>query len=157
MNKFLSDAERFWPKVQRGEPDECWPWLAMKEDRMGYGRFHMHGYMVGAHRAAWELTYGPIPDRLCVLHHCDNASCVNPAHLWLGTKGDNNVDRSLKSRSGRVVGEAHVRACVSENDVRDIRRLTDDGCSRRRLADIFGISVAQVQRIVHRESWSHVA
>lgn len=94
----MTTEERFWSKVDRsGGPDSCWPWLAGRM-RAGYGNFWMDGHEKLAHRVAWELTNGPIPIGLCVLHRCDNAPCQNPIHLWLGTKADNSRDMVSKGR-----------------------------------------------------------
>lgn len=93
-------ATRFWRKVKRGPPDECWPWTGRRGGR-GYGRVGS----CGAHRLAWELTNGAIPAGLWVLHRCDNPPCVNPSHLWLGTHADNMADMRAKGRSAR--GDRH--------------------------------------------------
>ena len=95
----MSIEERFWNKVDRCGPDECWEWLADKELK-GYGRFKVAGRVIKAHRFAWELENGEVPKDLCVLHKCDVPSCVNPAHLFLGTRGDNNRDCIRKGRGG---------------------------------------------------------
>lgn len=92
-----SISERFWSKVDRRGPDECWLWLASILNN-GYGCFSSEWSNL-AHRVAWELVCGPIPAGLCVLHRCDVKLCVNPAHLWLGTKADNNADCRAKKRN----------------------------------------------------------
>lgn len=86
--------ERFWAKVQKGEG--CWEWQAAKTN--GYGRINVEGRAIPAHRLAYELTNGPIPQGLFVLHSCDNPGCVNPEHLRAGTALDNMLDRSARGR-----------------------------------------------------------
>jgi hypothetical protein len=95
----LWDCFRFWSKVDQSSGD-CWTWTAATYQ--GYGRFQVGGpkgnRTVAAHRMAWELTHGPIPDKLHVLHHCDNPPCCRPEHLFLGTIRDNNADAQAKDR-----------------------------------------------------------
>ena len=92
----LTVEERFWAKVDKD--GDCWTWMARRQPRGGYGQFQLDGRTRSAHRVAWTLTNGPIPDGLCVLHRCDNPPCVNPEHLWLGTKAENNQDMTEKGR-----------------------------------------------------------
>lgn len=88
--------ERFWAKVDRRGPDECWPWIGATNNR-GYGQFWYGGGQRLSHRIAWLLLRGPVGD-LFVLHRCDNPICVNPAHLFLGTHQDNMQDMVTKGR-----------------------------------------------------------
>jgi hypothetical protein len=96
-------AERFWTKVERLEGEGCWLWTATRSAGRGdrsnwYGSVRVNNAMRRAHRVAWELTYGPIPDGLKVLHRCDTPPCVRPDHLFLGTDLDNALDRNAKGR-----------------------------------------------------------
>ena len=75
----------------------CWLWLGAV-DAAGYGDFWFGGTNVGAHRVAWTLFMGEIPAGRFVCHHCDRPPCVNPAHLFVGTHGDNMRDASQKGR-----------------------------------------------------------
>lgn len=90
--------ERFWKKVKKSNISDCWIWSGFKNPH-GYGGIEIKGGMALAHRVAWELTYGKVPEELYVLHHCDNPTCVNPSHLFLGTQADNIRDMCLKGRS----------------------------------------------------------
>jgi hypothetical protein len=101
-----SIAERFWEKVERRGPDECWPWLASSR-RNGYGRLWPS---TTAHRLAWELANGEQAGDLYVLHTCDNRLCCNPAHLYLGTHADNVRDRVGRERGVYHYGDDWRRA-----------------------------------------------
>lgn len=102
--KPTSLAVRFWAKVQIGLPDACWECVSSIRNmqRGGYGSIHVGGRAgkrERAHRVAYMLTYGPIPDGQLVLHSCDNPPCCNPAHLFLGDHSDNARDMAQKRRS----------------------------------------------------------
>jgi hypothetical protein len=93
----MTVEERFWAKVdKRSGPDSCWTWTAAKTLR-GYGRFMLDGKARLAHRLAWRLAGGTEAEAL-VCHRCDNPSCVNPAHLFLGDQFDNMRDMTAKGR-----------------------------------------------------------
>lgn len=87
--------KRFWDKVDKS--GDCWEWAAACNSS-GYGHIKLDGAMILAHRLSWILANGPIPDNLCICHTCDNRTCVNPDHLWLGTRADNNSDMTKKGR-----------------------------------------------------------
>jgi len=76
----------------------CWEWQRARSST-GYGAIAVDRKTRGVHRVSYEVFIGPIPDGLCVMHRCDNPPCCNPAHLMVGTKGDNNADRAAKGRS----------------------------------------------------------
>lgn len=97
----MTRADRFWSKVDTSDGlFGCWIWTASRfTKRGGYGQFHEWPKVRYAHRVAWELTHGPIPDGMVVMHACDNPPCVNPQHLSLGTIADNAQDMVAKGRS----------------------------------------------------------
>ena len=147
-----SAEQRFWSYVDRS--GECWTWLGHKNPK-GYGSFSFRSRSVRAHRFVWELTRGPIPEGLWVLHHCDNPACVNPSHLWLGDNTDNTRDRQNKRR--QTVGESHGRARLTEQQVREIRHASACGTtSTTELAAQLGITPQHVLRIVSHRRWQHV-
>lgn len=100
------EVERFLAKVDIRGDGECWPWTGAVNDR-GYGQCWISGRMERAHRASYALSVGPIPDGLCVCHHCDVPSCCNPSHLFLGTIADNNADMVAKKRNRAATGDSN--------------------------------------------------
>lgn len=148
--------DRFWSKVRRG--DDCWDWTAAR-DPLGYGFFRMEPGkpMWRAHRAAWALVNGPIPDGMIVCHRCDNPPCVRPEHLFLGTDQDNTDDRVAKGRSSRMVshyGETSPLAVLTAAQVDEIRtRYAAGGVFQRELAAEYGVSQTQIGRIVRLVRW----
>lgn len=99
MTRVRPLAERFWEKVEIAGPEECWKWLAGCTSD-GYGVLtSSEGKQLRAHRVAWGLENGEIPEGLFICHSCDTPLCVNPAHLWPGTHTDNQRDATTKGRS----------------------------------------------------------
>jgi hypothetical protein len=95
----VSPEDRFWSKVDKRGPDECWEWRGHRSHD-GYGRVKIKGKIFTASRAVLFLTRGePIPPGTYACHSCDNPPCCNPAHLWLGTNRDNQLDARRKGRS----------------------------------------------------------
>ena len=135
---------------------DCVEWIG-RRDENGYGRISSGGLQnVGAHRVAWILANGGIPASLCVLHRCDNPPCVNVAHLFLGTVGDNNRDRSAKGRTiGFAGGEDHPRSKVSSYQVEMMRNLHSRGMRPRQIAEMVGLSRSQVAKIVTGKAHSN--
>jgi hypothetical protein len=154
--------ERFWEKIDKHGPTPahcpelgpCWPWTA-GTNALGYGRIGVENEPILAHRVAWELAMGPIPDGMEVCHHCDNPPCCNSAHLFLGAHIDNMRDRDTKGRvRNRATGERHPDAVLTWADVREIRRLYASGrVFQRVLAARYGVRQTTIGRIVVGKNW----
>jgi hypothetical protein len=91
--------DRFWSKVKKS--DGCWEWIGAK-DGCGYGKLGLGGKLIGAHRMAWILSFGPIPEGLSVCHRCDNPGCVNPGHLFVASHRGNMLDMVAKHRHNQA-------------------------------------------------------
>lgn len=149
-----ADKIRFWSKVDRRGPDDCWEWQASRTWQ-GYGHFGIGGsnpYL--AHRIAFVIANGDT--ELCVLHHHDNPSCCNPKHLYAGTIEDNNRDRDNKGRAADNRGENSGNTKLTDSDVREIRRLYAGGWLQLEIAGDFGIKQTTVSAIIRRETWKHI-
>jgi HNH endonuclease len=109
-----------------------------------------------SHRISWLICYGSLPVDKCVLHNCDNPSCVNPQHLFLGTRLDNNVDRMLKNRNGDISGEKHPGCKLNRRKVSIIRHEMSrkNGSTAKSLAQRFGVSVSQIRSVAKYETWT---
>lgn len=148
--------QRFWEKVDIGEPDECWPWKA-GVDGHGYGVFVGIGPRKLAHRVAFELTNGATD--LLVLHKCDNPSCCNPAHLFAGSHQDNMDDMFAKGRQRGgyfETGENHVGHRLTEVLVKQMRREHAAGRTYAELADDYGYGYSTIRNAVLGITWRHV-
>lgn len=156
----VSDAARFWAKVTRRSEAECWPWTASVW-RSGYGQFRIQlpggegkQRNVGAHRAAWALSHGPIPAGASVLHRCDNRTCCNPAHLFLGDHAANMRDAAAK---GRLSVPRPSRQRLSDEQIADVVALVQGGMKRYRVAELYGVTKAYVGMVVSGKRRRHRA
>lgn len=152
-------AARRWLEEVAGQADtpECvlWPY----KTQLGYGRIFYDGRQHMATHVVLELTGRPRPiigghHGAVARHLCDQPACCNPRHLEWGTQGDNVADMARRRRAAR--GERSGNAKITEDDVREIRRLSREGWSQRQLGERFGISAPAVGYIQRRRTWAHV-
>lgn len=131
--------DRFWKHVQKGQG--CWEWTGALNDH-GYGiatpHPHHPGAKRGAHRIAWAMSNGTIPDGMGVCHHCDNPRCVRPEHLFLGTNADNLGDAARKDRMSRK---------LSRENVAEIRALSERGIPHVTIAGMYDVATSTVSRV----------
>jgi len=117
----------------------------------GYGQISVNRRMQLAHRVSWEMANGPIPEGQFVCHRCDTRACVNPDHLFIGTRRENVDDMLAKGRQGH--GESHGNAVLTDDIVRRVRAAKGPQVD---IAKQFNISKQQVSRIIRGDRWAHV-
>lgn len=151
-------SKRFWSKVSIRSINECWEWQGAVFVTGGYGQIGWNYKTLRAHRVAWILKRGKISDKILVLHKCDNPKCVNPNHLFLGTYLDNNLDKIQKGRTNRRerTSEMKYKTKLTENDIKEIRNLIEQGISHRKIGGVFNVSHTTIGYIRRGERWKHV-
>lgn len=139
-------SERFWAKVDK--TGDCWLWTgSLNHD--GYGNFGLNRASVGAHRVAYELSKGPIAKGLHVCHSCDTPGCVNPDHLFLGSRDENIADRHRKGRSRGPARERHPNTKLTREQLKEIQIMHSTGAyTFRKIGEIYGVDYTHVSRIV---------
>lgn len=149
-NRKMSPKERFLNNVKLPtNPSLCWEWTGWKVG--GYGHISINKKIFHANRLSWIIYNGEIPDKLCVCHHCDNPSCVNPKHLFLGTRKENNQDMARKDRHGRPTAK------LSKEQIKQIRELYALGnITHRQLAEIYKVSHATIGCLIRKKTWKHI-
>jgi len=158
LNYSQDIIERFWVKVNipKDHVTDCWEWQTGK-DKDGYGRFSIrHDKTYRAHRFSYEYYFGTIPNKMLICHTCDNTSCVNPHHLFIGTNTDNLQDMSNKGRS--TFGEKSANAVLTDDFVIDILEgvISNKYKNIQDIMDNYHVSRPTVHRIFNGESWTHI-
>jgi hypothetical protein len=142
----MTPEERFWAKVRKSEG--CWEWAGSRwGSRRQYGCFNVGGNAASAHRVAWELANGPIPEGKVVCHTCDFGLCVRPDHLFIGTMAMNSSDMVRKGRQGPR------RRALREDQLPEVRRLRGSGLSLRAVGRALGVSYMTIRDIERGKSW----
>ncbi len=152
----LSFEKRFWAKVDKGDPSDCWEWQGcFKGSGRGYGAVSLGRRMVRAHRVALALALGRelLPTEHA-LHHCDNSRCCNPAHLYAGDHAQNMRDTAIRHRRTALRGVQNPRAKLTDDAVRFIR---ESDATLQVLADQFGVDQSLISLVRLRKIWKHVA
>lgn len=148
MTQRIPFDQRFWSKVDK--TGECWLWTGSRDPR-GYGQMSATGPRgtppLKAHRISWVLAFGPIPDDLWVLHHCDNPPCVRPEHLFLGDHAANMADMTAKRRNG------NANAKITRAQAEEVRQRRASGEPVDALAIDYGLSVSSIYQILGRQRW----
>ncbi len=141
------DAIRFWDKVQKFLPDDCWPWKAAA-GTFGHGRFKVAGKLYSTHRIAVALSGRELPPGTVVMHICDNPACCNPKHLEIGTQSRNAKDAFKRGR------RAGPKAKLTPAEVRSIRT---DPRGAAELATAYGVTATCISHIRTGVTWKRVA
>jgi hypothetical protein len=135
-------------------PSDCINWVGATSQ--GYGHVRIKGQDFKAHRLAYIKAKGPIPPGMFVCHSCDNRLCVNPDHLWVGTRRDNAIDAITKGRWNRPRGEKHRNAKLTTRQVHVIRHAVRFGVTQRFLAGCFNVSKTAIRFAAIGKSWQYI-
>ena len=144
--------ERFEAKYIPEPKSGSWLWVG-STNSTNYGNFRLNGKTELAHRVSYQLNYGAISKDICVLHKCDNPPCVNPDHLFLGSRRDNSDDMIAKNRAVHPVAEGIKNTKLMRSQVIEIRTSIE---ADRKLAPKYGISRSLIGAIRRREIWKHI-
>ncbi len=148
-------AKPFIKRLRPVPETGCLEWTGSKT-RTGYGRIRVGPKAYLAHRYAFMLALGEIPEGQCVCHQCDNPACCNPKHLFLGTQRENVADMMAKGRQHNRTGSKNSCAKLTEQDVIEIREACASGARQADMARKYNVSQVAISLIVLRKKWVHV-
>jgi hypothetical protein len=149
----------FWRNVVVNQPNDCWGWNGSVSST-GYAKFTFRNgpkqksITVSAHRFSWEIHNGPISPGLCICHTCDNRTCANPNHLFLGSYSDNIKDAIKKGRM--LVGEKNHNSKLTESEVKEVIIRRRSGETIASIASSFGVVTGTIKHIIHGRNWRHI-
>lgn len=148
QKKDYSCHELFEASYRLNEDSGCWEWIGGK-NYWGYGRLNYNSKHLSAHRYAFEYFKGAIGDGMYVCHHCDNPSCVNPEHLFLGDS-QTNIDDMVNK--GRHVGCRKL----NESHVREIKNLLKTDLTQFQIAQMYKVSRSAISNIAYSQTWRNI-
>lgn len=155
MQLSIEQQREFWSLVKKSSMSGCWLWSGPTVTKMRYGRFQLNAKQQYAHRVSWSLSNGEIPKGQCVLHKCDTPACINPEHLFLGSRRDNMIDKVMKGRQHYGVGTGG--AVLTDQKVSTI--LYEYACgdtSALELAARYGVNESTMRSVINGKTWLHV-
>lgn len=155
MQLTSASIKNFWDKVDKTDPNGCWLWVGgVRSKKYPYGSVKLNKKSYLAHRVSWELSNGPIPKDLCLLHNCDISLCVNPDHLRLGTHKENTID--MVSRNRQAKGELSGNSKLNKQQIIEIRKLRKTDMKIKDIAKQFNICTRTVWYVTLGGGWNSV-
>jgi hypothetical protein len=151
--KIIDPVAKFWSRVDKKSTDECWLWTG-SFDKDGYGQMRdgIRKIQDRGHKFSYRLHFGEIPVGMCICHKCDNPSCVNPDHLFLGSHRANQDDKMAKNRHAK--GETQGHSKLTNEQIAQIRARANE--DYKVLCSEFNVVPSTVYRIWHKQSWKHL-
>jgi HNH endonuclease len=150
----MSRDEILFSKIIKNKKTGCWEWIGTK--KRGYGYMKINGKDKAIHRLLYERYKGKILSEMNVCHTCDNPSCCNPDHLWLGTQTQNIHDCVEKKRDNKRKGETHLRTKITEKQAIEIKIQYRNGIKPTVICRLMNIPYSTVYKICINENWKHI-